>query len=179
MDDLRAGIMQAPAFAFGKMDAVGEHASRSQEAEAFVNGGIVAIAGIEPLHRFQLGSAFGEMGLQKDGRVIRKKFARQLQLCLAGRYGETRRYHIARPAPSMPLVQELIAFPGARLRIVVKGRNRIAVHHGLAGYEPHTTGLGGGEKPIGAGLMTRTERHDRRRARSEETGKEIPSALAT
>src|SRR5688572_11185835 len=66
VNDFGSRFMESDAFAFGKMDAVGEEALRPQESEALIDCGVVTIIREEPLDGVELHPALGEMGLQID-----------------------------------------------------------------------------------------------------------------
>ncbi len=59
MKDRGATVMEPLAFAFGKVDAVGEKASGSQQPEALIDGGVIALLRKEALDGFELKLALG------------------------------------------------------------------------------------------------------------------------
>src|SRR5215212_12224861 len=106
--------MQAPAFGFGKMDAVGKQTVLAKKPEAFIDRRVVRSIGIELPDGVNLKTAFRQMRLQQHARVRTQQFARELQLRLARSDGEAGRYGVAGPSAAMPFVQKLLALAHAR-----------------------------------------------------------------
>ncbi len=163
------------------MDAVAEHRAWPEQPRAVIDVEIAACARKPRRHELDLGFVFVEMGLDVGFGEFPRQSAGGLQLRLARSHGEARRYRIVEPAPSLPALDQRLAFVVAALRRVCERLGRVPVHHRLAGDHASAAPLGRGEECVDRLRMDRAIDHGGGRAAAREfVEKELgdPPAMA-